>query len=309
MTTAGKYRHLTQCSTPAGHFCILAIDHRGNLWQSLNERASAPLTSREFADFKALVTRNLTPAASAILTDPQYGIFPGIASRAISGQIGILAPLEVTDYNVHPSQRALSYIPDWGVENIKRIGGAGVKLLFYYHPEAPNAVEQRDHIARIIEECGKYEIPFFCEPIAYSLDSAKSLANAELYQVVIESAATFSRMGIDVLKTEFPLDVKQEPDETRWDAALQELNRVCSVPWALLSAGTTYDVFKKQVMAACRAGASGVIVGRAVWTEAVALQGAERENFLATTGRQRMDELAAICAEYARPWHGKVASP
>jgi tagatose-1,6-bisphosphate aldolase len=116
-------------------------------------------------------------------------------------------------------------------------------------------------------------------------------------------------MGIDVLKTEFPLDVKQEPDETVWHTALAELNAACSVPWALLSAGVDYATFKRQAELACQAGASGVIVGRAVWSEAVSLQGQAREDFLKTTGRQRMKELADMCAASAVNWRQKVASP
>ena len=95
--------------------------------------------------------------------------------------------------------------------------------------------------------------------------SARPLPNDELRRVVIESARTFSQMGIDVLKTPFPLDVAHEPDEAVWRAALAELNEACRVPWALLSAGVDYPTFRRQAELACEAGASGVIAGRAIW--------------------------------------------
>src|SRR5215813_7276242 len=299
MTTPGKYRHLAQCSSPAGHFNILAIDHRGNLLSSLQEHSPKPVTEAEFIDFKRQVMRHLLPWSTAVLTDPEFGFGPGIADGTLLGQVGLLSPLEVTDYTDHPSRRVTNMIEEWSVGKIKRIGGSGVKLLLYYHPEAANAEGQREIVASVSEECDRFDIPFFLEPITYSLDTTKPLPNAELRQIVIEDAGTFSRMGIDVLKTEFPLNVAQEGDESVWATALKELDAACAVPWALLSAGTSYEIFRRQVEQACRAGASGVIAGRAIWSEAIGLQGEARETFLATTARQRMEELSIICSQYA----------
>jgi tagatose 1,6-diphosphate aldolase len=309
MTTPGKFRHLAQCSSPAGHFNILAIDHRGNLLSSLQEHAPEPITDADFIAFKRQVMRRLLPSSTAVLTDPEFGFGPSIADGTLLGQVGLLSPLEVTDYTDHPSRRVTNMIEEWSVGKIKRIGGSGVKLLLYYHPGAANAQGQRDIVASVAEECARFDIPFFLEPITYSLDAAKPLPNAELRKIVVESARTFSHMGIDVLKTEFPLNVIQEPDESIWTAALKELDAACAVPWALLSAGTTFEIFRRQVEQACRAGASGVIAGRAIWAEAVSLQGQAREKFLTTTARQRMEELSEICAQYAVSWRQKVQMP
>jgi tagatose 1,6-diphosphate aldolase len=309
MTTFGKYRHLAQCSTAGGHFTILAIDHRDNLLNSLNQVGSQPLTADQFSAFKQQVMRHLLPVSSAVLADPAFGFGPGVSSGTISGQVGFLSPLEETDYTSHPSQRATNFIQGWSVAKIKRCGGSGVKLLLYYHPGAANAQAQQDLVARVVEDCAKHDIPLFVEPIAYSLDTAKSLDNAELRQIVVQSALTFSTMGIDVLKVEFPLDVKREPDESVWRAALADLNAACSVPWALLSAGTDYTTFKRQVQLACEAGASGVMAGRAIWSEAVSLRDAERDQFLAETACHRMQELSAICAAYGTSWREKVSAP
>ena len=310
MTTPGKYRHLTQCSTTAGHFTILAIDHRDNLLERLNQHAPAPLSDGQFSAFKQQVMSHLLPAASAVLTDPESGLGPGIAQGTISGQKGLLSPLEVTDYSVHSGRRQTNFIPGWSVGKIKRIGAAGVKLLLYYHPDADNAPEQREIVRRLVEDCARHDIPFFLEPIAYSRDPDIHLDNNELRQVVVESARIFTGMGIDVLKVQFPSDAKQEQDESVWHAALEELDNACgTTPWALLSAGVDYETFRRQAELACKAGASGVIVGRAVWAEAVSLQGDAREMFLATTAHQRMDELASICAASGRSWREKVTPP
>jgi len=307
--TPGKYRHLVRCSTAQGHFVILAVDHRRNLRESLDQHVATPITDAQFADFKREVIHHLLPQATGVLTDPDFGWAAVVSSEGSAGA-GFLAPLEVTDYSQHPSRRATNFIEGWSVEKAKRFGCDGVKLLLYYHPGASNAQGQRDIVARIVDECSRHDIPFFLEPITYSLDAEKPLDNAELQQVVVESAHTFSRMGIDILKAEFPLNVKNEPDESVWRVALQALDAACAVSWTLLSGGVSYSTFKRQVELAREAGASGVIVGRAVWAEAVMLQGEARSAFLRTEGRQRIIELAQIFAQdKAHSWHERIAMP
>lgn len=304
--TPGKYRHLMQCSTPNGHFSIVAIDHRANLQAALNKYAVHPLTDDEFKIFKSQVIRALAPAASAILSDPIYGL-DGCFEPPYRG---LLVPLELTNYDVHPSRRDTAFIPDWSVAKAKRLGASGIKLLLYFHPDDSKAEEKKRVVAEIVDECSRLDIPFFLEPIAYSPDPQRGLTNPELLEVVIESARLFSSMGVDVLKLEFPVNVSEESDEQVWLAAAEAVNRACSgVPWALLSAGVPYEVFRKQAEIACRAGASGIIAGRAVWGEAVELQGANRQQFLDTTARQRVIELGQICAAYARSWMDSVARP
>jgi tagatose 1,6-diphosphate aldolase len=309
MATLGKFRHLSQCATEAGHFVILAIDHRGNLLNDLNRHAGRRLTDDEFAAFKQEVIGGLVAEASGVLTDPAYGLGKGIADRTIPGRVGLLAPLEVTDYSLRADQRRVHFIPDWSVEKIKRIGGSGVKLLLFFHPDAADSLEKQAIVEQIVNECQAYDIPFFLEPITYSLAPDQPLSNTELEQVTVHMARRFSALGVDVLKLQFPLDVRQTADESVWRAACEAVNRACTVPWALLSGGVDYSTFVKQARIACESGASGVIVGRAVWGEAVALQGAACRQFIHDTAIQRMRELANQCFNAAQPWYGRVSKP
>jgi len=309
LTTMGKYRHLSRAATAEGHFVIMAIDHRTNLLEQLNQYAPGPLNDAQFMSFKQEVLAALAPHASAVLTDPAYGIGAGITSGVIDGRLGLLAPIEVTDYSLHPSQRALEWIPNWSVQKIKGVGGDGVKLLLPYHPDAENADEKHTAVQQVVEQCSANQIPFFLEPIPYSLDPAQTLRNEERLRITLAMCETFSAMGVDILKLPFPLDHKQSDDPAEWQASCEAVTAACRVPWALLSAGVNYDTFAEQVRVACAAGASGVIVGRAVWAEAVKLQGAEREDFLRRTAVERMDELAGICRTTATPWQEVVELP
>jgi tagatose 1,6-diphosphate aldolase len=307
MSSLGLFRHLTQCSDVEGTFCILAIDHRDNLVAELQKHQTSPIAYEDVVHFKTSVAR-LAECATAVLIDPDYGA-AALVSGAIPGRVGALAPLEVTDYRPHPSQRKPRFIPDWSVGKLKRAGFAGAKLLLYYHPDADDAGEKTDLVDRVVAECDREQVPLFLEPITYSPDPSRDLNSMQRKGAVVAAARHFSRRGVAVMKLEFPLDVRAEPDEQTWADALAELNEACAAPWALLSAGVSYEVFVRQTRLACRAGASGVIAGRAVWSDAVPLSGPERERFVESEGRRRVVELREICRSFATPWTSKASRP
>jgi tagatose 1,6-diphosphate aldolase len=90
-------------------------------------------------------------------------------------------------------------------------------------------------------------------------------------------------------------------DESRWMDACREISYASVAPWILLSAAVDYEMFLRQVTVACIAGASGTAVGRAVWKEAVQLEGNERSRFLSTVGKERLARLTSLCHALGRP--------
>ncbi len=77
----------------------------------------------------------------------------------------------------------------------------------------------------------------------------------------------------------------------------------------MLSAGVSYETYLRQVVIACRSGASGVAVGRAVWKEASGLTGQARADFLQGEAQQRMQKVTALCNALARPWTDFYPAP
>jgi tagatose 1,6-diphosphate aldolase len=119
---------------------------------------------------------------------------------------------------------------------------------------------------------------------------------------VRETAQRLSKLKPDVLKLEFPVDADFNNDLQTWQSACDAVNAACIVPWALLSAGVDFDIFERQVKVACQCGASGFLAGRAIWKECVIMSAEDRKQFLAQTATDRLQRLAALADQFARPW-------
>jgi tagatose-1,6-bisphosphate aldolase len=139
------------------------------------------------------------------------------------------------------------------------------------------------------------------EPLSYSLDETKKLSSDEKRYVVVETAKKLTPLAVDILKAEFPVGVN-EADESKWLDACKEISYASITPWILLSAAVDYETFLRQVSVACQAGASGIAVGRAVWQEAVRMQGDESAKFLQATAKDRISRLTALCHALAKPY-------
>jgi tagatose 1,6-diphosphate aldolase len=293
----GKLRGLQQISSQRGTFTALALDHRQNLRKANPALASDEQLSR----FKLDVTSALASRATAVLLDPEVSAAQAIAARALPNNVGLVVAVESTGYTGDATARQAQIIPGWSVEKAKRMGASAVKLLVYYHPDSPTASKIESFTKNIADDCAKHDLVLMLEPLSYSLDENKKLSTEEKRYVVVETAKRLTPLGADILKAEFPLDVT-ESDQKIWAKACAEISAASTTPWILLSAAVDYEVFVQQVVVACNAGASGIAVGRAVWKEAVTMDGNERIKFLRTVARQRMSRLTSLCHALAKPY-------
>jgi len=296
LISIGKLRGLQQISSKRGTFTALALDHR----QNLRKANPALVSDAELSRFKLDVTKALAHRATAVLLDPEVSAAQAIASRAIPN-VGLVVAVESTGYTGDATARQAQVIPGWTVEKAKRMGASAIKLLVYYHPDSPTAKVTEDFTAKIAEDCIKHDLVLMLEPLSYSLDENKKLSSDEKRYVVIETAKRLTPLNVDILKAEFPLDIS-DMDESRWMDACKAISSASTVPWILLSAAVEYDVFLRQVTVACNAGASGIAVGRAVWKEAVTMDGDERMKFLRTTAKYRLSRLTSLCHALAKPY-------
>ncbi len=303
--TIGKLHGLQQISSARGTFTALALDHR----QNLRKANPAFVDNAELSRFKLDVTSAVASEATAVLLDPEVSAARALAAGVVPKKVGLVVAVESTGYTGEATARQAQVIPGWSVEKAKRMGASAIKLLVYYHPDSPTANEIEDFTGRIAEECVEHDLVLILEPLSYSLDQNKKLSPEEKRYVVVETARRLTSLNVDVLKAEFPLGAStalstdlKETDESKWLEACQEISSASVTPWILLSAAVDYDTFLRQVTVACNAGASGIAVGRAVWKEAVNMDGGERLDFLQKVARPRMARLTSLCHALAKPY-------
>ena len=300
--SVGKRRGLAACSTKRGVFSILALDHRNNLRRVMNPDHPDQVSAKSMGDFKSTLIREVSPFASAALLDPEFGAAQSIQSDSLPGDIGLVISVEATGYTGDPDARESRILPGWSVGKIRRMGATALKLLVYYHPDSELAGQQEALVESVAESCKKYDLAFFIEPLAYSLDPGKKLNSIEKRDIVVRTADKLTHLGVDVLKAEFPLEIKEDENETHWAEACREVSQASSVPWVLLSAGVDFDTYIGQLTIACQSGASGAMAGRAVWKEAVGKQGEDLLGFLRGKASDRMNRLTNLCDAIGKSW-------
>jgi tagatose-1,6-bisphosphate aldolase len=300
----GTRRGLDACASDRGTFAVLALDHRQNLRKELRPADPASVTYDEMVEFKRAVVRALAPVATGTLLDPEIGAAQCIADGSMPAHAGLLVAIEATGYLGPSTARVSRVLEGWGVEKAKRLGASAAKLLVYYHPEAANASDQERLVADASAACRAADLALFVEPLSFSLVEGEKLTGEARRGVVVETARRLTAIGGDVLKAEFPYD-PSVTDTGRWREACTELDKASTAPWVLLSGGVDDATFAAQTEVACRAGASGVLVGRSVWAEAATLGPDARDRFLATEGRARLGALVDLVDDVGRPWHAR----
>ncbi len=306
----GKLRGLQQIADPVGVFNMCAIDHRGSLRQLICQE-EGEACDRAMIDFKLELCSSLATYASAVLLDPIYGAAQCISHGVISKNSGLLVSLEATGYTGDGESRRTRLLEGWSVAKIKRMGASAVKLLLYYRPDLHKlAAEQLDTVNAVARDCIEHDIPFLVEAMCYPVGD--EVSNPGLFAehkagLVIATAGDIAGLPIDILKTEFPADLRYNANESELIEHCRKLDAASAVPWVVLSAGVDYDLFRRQVEIACQAGASGFLAGRAIWQEAVAIENVhQRSRYLATVTVDRLKELNEIAGKYAVPWYRKL---
>jgi tagatose 1,6-diphosphate aldolase len=292
--TPGKLAGMKAVSNERGVIAAAAMDQRGSLQKSLAKEKGSAVSDAMMEEFKTLVTEVLTPHASAILLDPEWGL---PASKRRAKNAGLLLAYEKTGYDKTGPGRLGDLLDHWSARRLKEAGADCVKILLYYTPLDPKDINDKKHawVERLGDECRANDIPFFLEIVTYEegadekgLDFSKKKPKA-----VTDSMREFTkdRYGVDVLKVEIPINMqfvegtksfkgqraysKQEAMKFFNDAAA-----VSTKPFIYLSAGVSNSEFTESLELAAESGVkfNGVLCGRATWKEGIpvyAKQGAD----------------------------------
>ena len=319
--TPGKLAGMKAVSNNRGVIAAAAMDQRGSLQKSLAKEKGGEIGDREMEEFKGLVTEVLTPHASAILLDPEWGI---PASKRRAKNAGLLLAYEKTGYDKTGPGRLPDLLDEWSVRRLKEAGADCIKILLYYTPDDPGDVNDRKHawVERIGDECRANDIPFFLEFVGYEEGAdEKGLEFAKKKpDIVAGSMAEFTkdRYGVDVMKVEMPINMKFVEGTKACGGqkayskqeALDHFRRTADVatrPFIYLSAGVSNAEFTESLELAAEAGTkfSGVLCGRATWKDGIPVYakqgGSAFRTWLESEGVRNINNVNARL-EAARPW-------
>ena len=314
--TPGKLRGLQRISNPNGTLTMVATDQNSSMismMKAATEKATGKAiepTYAEIADAKVMLSRALAPHCSGLLVDGAFGYASTVAAFAVPATTGILIRVEKSGSPKNAAGGSISEVePGWGVGKIKRCGADAVKLLAMFEPDEPDSAERNFQFTmQIYDECIKHDILFLLEPLHFpykinGTEETKETVAGRKAKTVIDTAKFLSRY-CDIYKAEFPGTFGVETDAQMVDN-LKRLNDACVKPWVLLSAGVDYDKYKKQVEMAMKAGASGILGGRAFWKEFFTYNSpADRQKFAETECVKRVQETDAI-VKTGTPWFAK----
>jgi tagatose 1,6-diphosphate aldolase len=320
--SAGKLAGMKAVANERGVIAAAAMDQRGSLQKALAKDSGREVTDAMMEEFKGLVTEVLTPHASAILLDPEWGIGP---SKRRAKNAGLLLAYEKTGYDATTPGRLPDLLDVWSVRRLKEAGADCIKILLYYTPFDPKPVNdlKQAWVERIGDECRANDIPFFLEFVGYEEGAdEKGLAYAKTKPAVVTGAMeefTKDRYGVDVMKVEIPINMKfvegaaanktGEVAYTRDEAKALFLKaaEVSTKPFIYLSAGVSNAEFTEALALAGESGVgySGVLCGRATWKDGMpvyAKEGADAfRRWLETQGVENIRNVNDSLKS-AKPW-------
>jgi tagatose 1,6-diphosphate aldolase len=327
--SAGKLKHMKALSNKEGIIAAAAMDQRGSLQKSIASAKGVDakaVTPEMMSEFKVAVSKILTPHATAILLDPEFGLE---AAKARASNAGLLLAYEETGYDNSQPGRLPDLLPHVSAKRIADWGADAVKILIYYTPFDDPKINDIKHafVERIGAECEFHQIPFFLEFVGYDPKGGneKGLEFAKIKpQVVIGSMKEFTKpqYNVDVLKVEVPVNAefvegsavyKGEKAYTRAEALAyyRQGAEVATKPFIYLSAGVSNAQFVESLNMAKEAGTdfSGVLCGRATWKDGMpiyATKGVKAlEDWLSTEGVRNINAVNAALTG-ATPWTKKM---
>lgn len=318
-----KKEAMDRLSTKEGFIEALAIDQRGALKKMIQSEGQEP-TNERIIEFKKLVSEELTPFASSILLDPEFGLE---ASDARHSEAGLLLAYEKTGYDATIPGRLPDLLEDWSVKGLKDKGADAIKFLLYYDIDEDPKINHQKHtfVERLGSECFGEDIPFYLELLSYDKNiqdnNSNDYAKVKPHKVN-DMMKEFSKpqYRVDVLKVEVPVNMNvvegfgEETVYTKAEAAtyFKEQSEATHLPFIFLSAGVSANLFQDTLEFAKKSGSTfnGVLCGRATWKNGVhhfVANGEESaRKWLQSEGKENIESLNKVVERTATSWHEKV---
>ncbi len=320
----GKRKRLEAVSDSRSVIGALAIDQRDalrSLFSAELKIEKSVVPREQLEEFKSIAVRVLSPHASAVLLEPEYGL-RAAGQRAPS--VGLLMAYEVSGYDPKVPSRLPGLLEHWSVRRLVDAGAHCVKVLLYYALSDAAEIQERKRVwvERVGSECAGCDVPFFLEIVPYQdgLDEKSPQFARRKPAILVSAMQEFSKPHycVDVLKVGVPATMAYVEGSsassgvfvhTRAEALELFRNAAAATakPFLFLSAGVSNRAFNEALELASEAGVHfcGVLCGRATWKDGVGVfvrGGANAlQEWLETQGVQNMRSINESL-KAATPW-------
>ena len=288
-------RALTNLARPSGALAMVAVDQREALRGMFAAHQSTPVPDSQLTQFKVDVARELSPFASALLVDQEFGIDAIIDQKVLAPTCGLIAAADLLVGPAGGAATDTAVDPDVDPMRMRDIGSVGLKFLVLWRND-----ESPESRLKLVDEfnqlCAKSGLPSIIEVIVKPpTDSSRSFDREEELVIAAKEASTWNA---DLYKAEVPFH--GEGDLLAITRNAQRITEAVGTPWVVLSNGVKAPFFADAVKACAQGGASGFLAGRAVWADIVG--SADIPAALREVSIPRLEKLAEIVDQYARPW-------
>lgn len=274
MSTARDTRPTPDLSTlqrPSGAYAMVAVDQREALRVMFAEHQEEPVTDEQLTGFKVAAARTLSPHASAVLVDRQFGLADVVDRQAVAPGCGLIAAADhfEPDYGELVGRSTI----DRGIDTqtMEEQGAAALKLLVIYRPDGDPG-QRIAQVEEFVDICRQAGLISLIEPVSRPPVVG---GDWDWDHGVLAAASELGSLGADLYKAEVPLRGQGDTDEIRRRCA--RITEAVASPWVVLSSGVPQDVFPSAVELACSEGASGFLAGRAVWASCIGAADTERD--------------------------------
>lgn len=270
----------------SGTFLMVAMDQRESLRTMLRERGR-PDDDQHVERFKTSVARALAPHASGFLIDRHHrdAVEPFV-------ERGLILAVDVLD------QERGGAVEETTLDEDPELSSnvVALKLLVIWRDDERRAARV-EMAKRFVALAERHALLSVLEPVVRVPDERRE-------EAIVEAALELGAVGPSLYKCQVPLGGKGDSGEiTRW---AREIDAALTMPWVVLSQGVEPADFPRAVEAACAGGASGLLAGRALWTNAL---DADDAHFpLRDESVPRLRQLAEIVDAHGRPWREKGAT-
>ncbi len=288
---------LAAIARESGTFAMVAMDQRESLRTMFDDAGAGRPGDEVLTRFKLDVGATLGPFASGFLIDREFGFEAVRADGFLPPGCGLILAADSLQQEAGGPVQETEVDEAVVAADADLAGVAAIKLLVIWRRDDRRA-HRVEMARRFIAAARQRGVLSVLEPVVRATSAELAEGSWDTDEAIREAARELSALGSSLYKVQVPRSGRGTPEELR--SACEQLGEAITGPWVVLSQGVDLQDFAKAVTAACQAGASGFLAGRALWSDAVG------QGDVATRLRElsvpRLQRLVEIVDQHARPW-------